>query len=354
MTYALCDGLALVGGRIRMPCMNHGDTPPNTLSEGIMRVVGTPGDDVNAWGILKNVHGKWIRQAYADAFGTHLNDWPLAELSVDTVRERWGGGTYHVRWFSHDPDNSEPGQRFRACGRGPQFKLDDPDPPTRVASPAPAPQPTGFDTAMQMMAVINSQTSAQLAGVVQLAAAIGGGSRGDNETLRLLLDNQQVRFEALLERTQNEHLRTVEALRRELAEVRGILDEEEDETTVADVAGAVAQVVPRVKHKPGSPIGETFKTSLATWFADDPKAAVAQVIEFVKTAPDSLGKLVQEAQRAQLQQQRLAAAAQATQAQAQPSRPRAVPVPAVVDAAPAFDPNAGFKAAANPPPRATG
>src|SRR5688572_16190490 len=111
----------------------------SSVAPGLARVFGVPNPEVNAWGITKKDHGKWVRQTHADANGTHLREWPLSELTLDEVRNRWGAGAYRVQWFIHDPENEDAGQRYRGGGTGPQFELEPIGVP-RVTVPEPAPQ----------------------------------------------------------------------------------------------------------------------------------------------------------------------------------------------------------------------
>lgn len=312
------------------------------LKVGIARVVGTPHDEVNAWGMLKLVHGKLVRQTHPDADGTHLREWPIAELDLQTIRDRWGAGAYQIVWFVRDPDNEDASLRFRAAGKGPQFTLDEPEPNRVAAPPAPAP-PSGLESVLQIQSFINNQSNSQLQGVVQLAAAIAGKNNGsDMQMLAVLLDKQQAQFQAVITQIAADNQRTVEGMRREIAELREAYEDDDG----PDVVDAAARLVPKVKIKPGTPFGDTLKAGIASWFAEDPSLAIKQLVELARAAPGALEKLqsaAEEARRtATLQQQ-----------QQQQQRPRAMPVVAAQrpDHPPPFRANAWTEDAASSPPK---
>jgi hypothetical protein len=319
-----------------------------SLDPSLTRVVGIPNDAVNTWGIGRKERGKWERLYYPDASGTHIKEWPLSELSLDTVRDRWGSGEFRVYWFGHYPEAETAEERWVNGGSGTAFVLEA-APPTRIGAPAAAPPVSSMDEAAKWLAMIQGSVQSNLSGVVQLAAAIGAkkDDGGMNMTvLTLLLEKQQMQFNQVLERMANDTARERQEMRRELTRMREMFDESDVEEATD---GAVKRAVSLVK--PGKPIGDALKTAVANWFIEDPGLAIKQVLEISKAVPGAVDKLREQATAAAAQQQAAAAAA---------NRPRPVArLHGEVPSAPTYqppireepqplDPNAGFRAAAGP------
>ncbi len=66
--------------------------------------------------------------------GRLLSEWPIKELSVETVRNRWGAGRYDLRWFGVDEEGNTV-----TLGRGkPLHLVELPDEPRATERPAEA------------------------------------------------------------------------------------------------------------------------------------------------------------------------------------------------------------------------
>lgn len=99
---------------------------------------GAPHADATHFGMLKaDEDGVGKKQWFENPNGAVLDDvWPLSDLSVKTVRGRWGGGTYTPMWFT-----TENGVR-RPLGRGRKVRLrgaDVPEPAQETPAVEPAP-----------------------------------------------------------------------------------------------------------------------------------------------------------------------------------------------------------------------
>jgi hypothetical protein len=103
-------------------------------------VIGSPPANATHWQLRRQTAGGWSRCDFAAGDGdVAVAEWPLGELSLATVRRRWGAGTYRVVWMASTP-------KRKPCGTGRPFILKPPAPrpvappaPRPVAPPAPAP-----------------------------------------------------------------------------------------------------------------------------------------------------------------------------------------------------------------------
>jgi hypothetical protein len=312
----------------------------------LARVFGVPNPEVNAWGITKKEHGKWVRQTHPDANGTHLREWPLSELTLEEVRDRWGAGSYRVQWFVHDPEHEEPGQRHRSGGTGPVFELEGAGVP-RVTVPQAPPAPTpsaatgGFDLAVQFMRMADERVSSQLTSIATLAQAIAGGNnnRGvDATVLQLLLDKQQSQFASLVERMSAAHEAQLTELRGQVASLRSEIEDEEDDDAGSAVSSVAKTAIPRVKK--GDSFFDAVKMGLGNYFLEDPGRAASQAVAIASAIPGALDTLSKAVNQAQPPPQPLPRANIATVHPMHPMRPPQpqpqpqAPPPAVVVVAP--------------------
>jgi hypothetical protein len=95
-----------------------------TLSPEVTRYTGTPAPEATHWGIWRiDPRGKELRLRVMSPEGVEAELWPLSELTLDEVRNRWGGGEYKCFWMTEDPDNPQPAMRRRSAGRGRNFTV---------------------------------------------------------------------------------------------------------------------------------------------------------------------------------------------------------------------------------------
>jgi hypothetical protein len=260
------------------------------IDDALLEVVGVPNADVSAWGIQRFEGGKPVRLSSPNDVGAHVREWPLDELSLDTIRGRWGAGEYRVLWIVRDPTNEDPRKRSRSGGNGKTFALDD-VPPVRVAAPAAAlPVPSAgilgpdFERALLIMRMGDERAAAQLRSTLEMATALSNRGGGlDAATLSLLLDRQaQTTAQAVAQ--------ALAPVTMQLAEIRRELDaegedEDDDEPSAgAALAGEVARAAAPALLKKGK-IGE----ALIAYAVENP----ASVVELVKASPalfEALGK----------------------------------------------------------------
>ena len=101
-------------------------------------VMGSPPPNATHWRLRRQVQGLW-QQCQAGDDDVEVIEWPLSELSLAGIRERWGAGTYRVTWMASSP-------KCKPVGTGRPFGLKPlappPAPVVQVAAPQ-APAPAG-------------------------------------------------------------------------------------------------------------------------------------------------------------------------------------------------------------------
>ena len=103
-------------------------------NDALATVIGQPPEEVTHWGIARIVNGKSMRLDHPNANNVRVDRWPVAELSLDEVRARWGHGTFKVLWLN--PESDDPHRR--SGGWSAAFTLD----PEKAVATFPAPTPT--------------------------------------------------------------------------------------------------------------------------------------------------------------------------------------------------------------------
>jgi hypothetical protein len=257
--------------------------PAGALQPGYESVFGVPNASVNAWGIGRRDRGRWVRMETQDESGVGRKEWPLDTLTPELVRETWGPGEYRCYWFAHDPENTDPGKRWKAEGTGMMFSVRDmaPSPEQPPASYTAPPDPLaalpGFAPALAIMGVINQQTQAQMTGMAQFAQVMAASSRqGTDPALLRILEGQNAsnaRIEALLAR---------------------LLEEEPEDAAepnpAAGAAAVAARAAARPLFRPGQPMGEAIRTALTNHFVENPSALV-DIVKAVPAALDAISRI---------------------------------------------------------------
>lgn len=97
--------------------------------------IGAPNDRVTHWGISRimgykrSATGKrspvYERETAPRGDGVRINEWPIEECTLETVREKWGTGEFRCHWFILDPEHEDPKQRRIGAGNGLIFELDE-------------------------------------------------------------------------------------------------------------------------------------------------------------------------------------------------------------------------------------
>lgn len=253
----------------------------------LARAIGRPGVGVNYWGILKKDRtGKWKRCRHPDPSGTHVESWPLAELSTETILERWGEGEFRTEWFVVDPDAEEATDRFKGAGTGRPFALDAPAPapapPPVVAAPSfQRPNIPGLGDAMALLEFADQRNNQSMLTTIRMAELLTGNRASSDMTpmFQLMLTQQKESFERQLDQQRT----MFESQIRRLTE-RASEDEDEDDT-LTGVARAAAPI-----FKAGKPIGDGLKAALANYVVENPKT----VIDLIKSVPAIVAAIQQQ------------------------------------------------------------
>lgn len=289
------------------------------LPESVTRVVGVPKESVDSWGINKRPRksAPFDRCKYPDSSGAIVQTWPLSELSLETIRERWGDdGEYRVCWFN--------GQTSEGGGR--VFGFDAPEPARvrTVAPETPAPAapiasrlPSELLQTFELMGILQAQSSAQLKSTLEVAAAMSRGNSGglDASVLMMIVQTMQASSKEMLTAMQAQHAEQMALLRTALVDEGGDEDDDDGEGVVTTVAKATAAAAPFMKK------GQDIKSAIVNHLTQNP----ADLFEAIKSVPAVMGHLSQL-----MQAQNVAAAAApppATPAvETAPVRPRAARV----------------------------
>lgn len=252
------------------------------------------------WAIRRRnaVTGKFEPLSYAkEGDSVEGWEWPLSELSFETIRDRWGAGVFRTSWIGATARGA---RAHIAQGRIITLRDMTPAPTAPVVAPpliAGEGLPAGFNTALAVLNVIEQRSSAQITAMAQLAQMMGGNRGGiDSNVIALLVQNQQQQTQAIVQALQASN----EALSRRIDALVASDDEEDDGAPgVAGAAAGVAKAVVPALVKPGKPIGDGLKAAAANWFIADPQGAVAQVIALAGAVPGALDALARQSVQAQ-------------------------------------------------------
>ncbi len=222
-------------------------SPAETDSPIAESIFGVVPKSVHDWRILKrSLHGDFVRMSWAAPGATlKIDTFPLDDLNEETIRTRWGAGTYRVEW--RRPDN-------RVLRGGKTVEILDPvrDVPSAALEHAPSSSVFGpeVDRTFAMMQLIDQQSTAKMSQVMQFAAALatanGGGNGGGltADRLELILAKQA-------ENTAKIVAAAIAPIAAEMATLRRELDEGEDDDE-GGAASAIAAAVPQfIKGKGG-------------------------------------------------------------------------------------------------------
>lgn len=300
---------------------------PPMLDEATRNVVGTPNEQVTHWSAQRRLRGKWEMLDFPDANGVRQRVWPLADLTVDLFRERWGHGEFRVRWERLDPENPQPEHRRQQQGNGPAFALD-PEPVgsdarefAAAANGGPV-DPLAF--AMRLVEATDRRSQEQVERLARLAGlgghAVGGPVDDATATLRAELAEMRAEMRAAEDRrrVEDEHRRTVDEKDREIERLKRELEDAEDDGKPQPPT-----------FKPGVPFVDQLVAAAANLAVQRPEAVAALA---TAVAP-LLGRVLGGASAPPPPPSPPPALAPAPIAMQGTPRPRPVPVPLrVVDA----------------------
>lgn len=115
---------------------------------------GTPPPQAQTWSIFRDK----VRQTYPIANGVDGSEFPIIDLSLELIRERWGHGRFQLYWFAMGED----GRRIPA-GRGQPFILhalpgedDEDEDEEEEEEPLQAPQPPPYALALSNNPLLQS------------------------------------------------------------------------------------------------------------------------------------------------------------------------------------------------------
>ena len=125
---------------------------------------GSPSDDTVFWQIHRVGAADSPPLGHPDADGVVCTRFPLADLSMQLIRERWGNGRYFVRWYS------AAGTGTTARSKSPEFEL------ASVATDEPVQGPPTDDFArfQAMQREADSRAKAEMDRVLAMAQALAG------------------------------------------------------------------------------------------------------------------------------------------------------------------------------------
>lgn len=226
------------------------------LDETTASAVGTPPERTTHWSIARIENGKPKKLDYPNSIGVRVTEWPLEELTIANVRERWGAGTFKCSWMINDPSAEEPGDKRRPNGHGPPFSLD-PEAVREVrapyAQPIPAaPPPAGdgmasaFEFATRLMDMADRRAQTQFQGLVELAglrqSTAQPASAPSSEIAEMRAELARMRAEAeartAREEAERRHREQIARLERERDEARREAEEEPEEPAIVAPEGA--------------------------------------------------------------------------------------------------------------------
>lgn len=217
----------------------------------------------------------------------YLQEWPIADLSEETVRDRWGGGRFRVRWHGL----SALGQRVH-IGQGRLVTIIE-APAAAPSSPLRPEKEDDLSRTFTLMRLFDERSNASLANVLQAAGAIAGTNRGmDPQMMQLMMQNQQQQFAQLIAEMRASSDRQIAELRAEIA-TQGVRSARPVSPPIAPAAAsAIAGAAKDALFKPGEPVGEQLKASFMNYAVENPN----EVVNLIKTVPqilEAVAKVIQ-------------------------------------------------------------
>lgn len=158
--------------------------------------MGNPPDLATHWSLMRltpedRKRGQFER--WPDTDGVMLQRWPLSDLSLETVRSRWGHGLYRVQWFSADGQSSG-----ATMGLGAVFEL----------QPIDVPAPTPTDPVSQYRAAVaemEDRSAREIDRAIGLVARLQGSPSAvavpaaeSAELARLRRENEELRLQVTI------------------------------------------------------------------------------------------------------------------------------------------------------------
>lgn len=288
------------------PLVTPSDTPRDTLPASVTQYTGRPGPDATHWGIWKvGAGGREERLNLKGPDGVYGDVWPLEELSLEEVRNRWQGGEFRCFWLVEDPENPQPEMRRRAAGRGRTFRI------AQDGAPPPFQLPTAhFQTPP-------AAATGGTIGELERIAALMGMMKQFSGQPAIVPDERNVDLAAkvaeLMARLEHsDKLREIEDRHRRQ------VDDYRDQ--VRDLRSKIRRLEEAEERGPGISLkdGEGVWDVVKKHFAANPGTAIKQLTDLFRSTPMVLQAVTQAANAAQ-------ANPAPTPSTAVVARPRAVP-----------------------------
>lgn len=267
--------------------------------------------------------------------GLNLREWPIAELTLENLRRRWGPGRYRIGWIAATKSG-----RREAMGRGKNVELADlAEVEEEETHTAELVKPTGFERETQYLETVNKQAAGQLGAVVELTKLFMAQSeRRDELEMKRQADRDQRERDNQIALAlngigqqlsqQNERLARLEQSPAAVVETEE--EEEEEEEEESDEGGPFSG---------DRPIMDQLGTILANGTAN----AIPKIGKAIFEILDQKEKAETEAVRlraALAEKEAAIARLEATRANGRGRRlPKETPPPATDDAPPGTDPN---------------
>lgn len=228
---------------------------------------------VTHWGLRrKTMGGDWEPLSWAEPGGkVAAREWPVSELSTDTIQERWGAGVFEVQWIKLAPRG---GRNVLRGGRQVEILREVAAPAAAAAPGRPASVFDQMGDAMKLMAMIEERGDQSFLKIAKFAEIFGNRAPTGpsfEEIRSLLRDEREHAAKATAEAVRA----AVEPLQKQIAE---LAEEEDDGDDDGGLVGAAAQGAKPLFR------GRKWWQVLGNYATENP-----QVIE--KVAPVALGAI---------------------------------------------------------------
>ncbi len=215
-------------------------------------IFGAIPEGVTHWGVCKrNVGGVFEEVGWAaPGAGVELREWPIGDLSEDTLRDRWGPGHYQCSWIRPQPRG---GRRTLRGGREVSILAL----PSKASAPALSPSSPlaalgeTFGLAKELMGTIKSEAQATVDGWTQIAAIMGTQNRGGlgAAELELILQRSAASNQAAITAAVTLAVEPLREQNAALAARLAAIDDEDDDSPITDAVAAAAPTF--IKSKSG-------------------------------------------------------------------------------------------------------
>lgn len=258
--------------------------PRRTVRRTVQRA-GSPVSE-NWHGAIPATATKWGIRRHDEDLGwtppgaiAERREWPLEELSEQTILDRWGPGEYRLTWWTRQ---GRGGRHFLGPSAHPVvIRAPSVEKPAVAAPASGGGLPPELQSTFTLMNLLEQQSTAKLAQLGQMVTLFSGGNRGADPAMIELIRSQGEQFREALRAQSEQHAEQVRMLARAIETVGS---ETEDEEEGGDDRRAS---LPAPMFKPGEPITDSMKSMFLNWAATNPDAAMG----LAKEALNVVGKI---------------------------------------------------------------